>query len=413
MLVGLNLCTTFAKSIISPIKGDKTEKSNEKKVLLIGWDAADWKIINQLIAKGEMPAMQRLKENGVYGNLLTLDPPFSPMLWTTIATGKLPDKHGILGFTEPTATGKGISPVASTSRKVKAIWNILTQEKLKSHVVGWWPSHPAEPINGVMISNHYQSSSAKPDSPLKPSSVFPSELAGLFAHLKVHPAELPAKASFHKNYFLITENKKEVFNLVSQVTNSESKVLKDPIIVVSGLPRSGTSLMMQILESADFNIFTDKKRGADVSNPKGYYEYELVKNLARDKSWLPKAKGKAVKVIAQLLKFLPAKYNYKIIFMEREIKEVMLSQQKMLISKKQIKEAFYSQDVEVAFLRTITNVKRKIASNYNMDILFISHQNLITNPVLEIDKVRKFLAIKKPTKVLAEVVQPHLYRAKF
>ncbi len=120
--------------------------SKKRKILLIGWDAADRKIIDKLIDKGEMPALKSLKENGCYGNLLTLDPPFSPMLWTTIATGKLPDKHGILGFTEPMPSGAGIRPVASTSRKVKAIWNILTQEKLKTHVAGWWPSHPAETI---------------------------------------------------------------------------------------------------------------------------------------------------------------------------------------------------------------------------------------------------------------------------
>ena len=72
-----------------------------KKILLIGWDAADWKIINPLLDKGEMPALESLINNGVMGNIATLDPPLSPMLWTSIATGKRADKHGILGFTEP------------------------------------------------------------------------------------------------------------------------------------------------------------------------------------------------------------------------------------------------------------------------------------------------------------------------
>ena len=72
-----------------------------KKVLLIGWDAADWKAINQIMDAGEMPALENMVNNGVIGNLATLEPPLSPMMWTSIATGKRADKHGILGFTEP------------------------------------------------------------------------------------------------------------------------------------------------------------------------------------------------------------------------------------------------------------------------------------------------------------------------
>jgi predicted AlkP superfamily phosphohydrolase/phosphomutase len=125
-----------------------------KKVLLIGWDAADWKIINPLMDNGEMPALKSIIENGVMGNISTLDPPFSPILWTTIATGMYADKHGIHGFTEPLPNGSGIRPISSSTRKVKAIWNILTQNGLKTHCINWWPSHPAEPINGIChISN--------------------------------------------------------------------------------------------------------------------------------------------------------------------------------------------------------------------------------------------------------------------
>jgi predicted AlkP superfamily phosphohydrolase/phosphomutase/tetratricopeptide (TPR) repeat protein len=125
------------------------------KVLLIGWDAADWKIINPLMDSGKMPALERLVNNGVIANLSTLDPPISPMLWTSIATGKTADKHGILGFVEPDTKTGGLRPVNVTSRKVKAIWNILHNQGKKCNVVGWWPSHPAEPINGVMVSNFF------------------------------------------------------------------------------------------------------------------------------------------------------------------------------------------------------------------------------------------------------------------
>ncbi len=163
-----------------------------KKVLLIGWDAADWKIINPLIDQGLMPNLEKFINGGVIGNLATLDPAYSPMLWSSIATGKRPYKHGVLGFTEPAADGINIQPVMSTSRKVKAIWNILTQKNMKSHVVGWWPSHPAEPINGVYISNFYQNHKGRLHDPwpMPKGCVHPDELSDFYSTLRVHPEEL-------------------------------------------------------------------------------------------------------------------------------------------------------------------------------------------------------------------------------
>ena len=164
----------------------------KRKVLLIGWDAADWKFLNPLIDAGMMPNLQKLIEGGSMGKLATLDPPLSPTLWTSIATGKRPYQHGIHGFTEPDASGKSIRPIYITSRKVKAIWNIFTQHKLKTHVVGWWPSHPAEPINGTMVSNLYQRASGNLNEPwpMLKGTVHPAEKSKLFADLRVHPQEL-------------------------------------------------------------------------------------------------------------------------------------------------------------------------------------------------------------------------------
>jgi predicted AlkP superfamily phosphohydrolase/phosphomutase/tetratricopeptide (TPR) repeat protein len=163
-----------------------------KRILLIGWDAADWKIINPLMDAGYMPAMEKLVNGGVMGNMHTLEPPFSPMLWTSIATGKYADKHGILGFTEPDPEGMGMRPVSSLSRKTKAIWNILSQNGLKTHVLGWWPSNPVEPINGIMLSNQFQHSRNKlyQPWPLVTGSVHPELLHEFFAELRVHPQEL-------------------------------------------------------------------------------------------------------------------------------------------------------------------------------------------------------------------------------
>ncbi|RKY06587.1 MAG: hypothetical protein DRP66_08485 [Planctomycetota bacterium] len=163
-----------------------------KKILLVGWDAADWKIINPLLDAGKMPALETVVNNGVMGNLATLSPPLSPMLWTSIATGVQADKHGILGFTEPDRKSGGVRPVSGLSRKCKAVWNILTQQDFKTNVVGWWPSHPAEPINGVCVSNFYHQARAAFNKPwpMAPGTVHPENLAEKLAELRVHPGEL-------------------------------------------------------------------------------------------------------------------------------------------------------------------------------------------------------------------------------
>lgn len=167
-----------------------------KKVLLIGWDAADWKIANPLIDQGLMPTLDEFINQGVIGNLATLRPILSPMLWNSIATGKRPDKHGILGFMEPDPQTGGVRPVTSTSRKVKALWNILTQKGYKAHVIGWFAGHPAEPINGVSVSDLFPYAVGPLDKPwpLPPGAVHPESLRDTFAKLRMHPAEVSEAA---------------------------------------------------------------------------------------------------------------------------------------------------------------------------------------------------------------------------
>lgn len=165
-----------------------------KRVLLIGWDAADWKIINPLLDAGKMPALEFLINRGVMGNMGTLRPILSPMLWTSIATGKYPDKHGIWGFTEPDPHSGGVRLVSSTSRKVKAIWNILTQQGFKTHQVGWFASHPAEPINGISVSDVFDVATAPIDQPwpMAAGTVHPEGLAETFGKLRMHPGQVTA-----------------------------------------------------------------------------------------------------------------------------------------------------------------------------------------------------------------------------
>ncbi|WP_165068196.1 alkaline phosphatase family protein [Paludisphaera rhizosphaerae] len=163
------------------------------KVLLIGWDAADWKFINPLLDAGLMPNLSRLVEGGVIGNLASLRPCLSPILWTSIATGKTADKHGISGFVEPIPDGAGVRPSTSTSRTTKALWNMLSQSGLDCVVVNWYASHPAEPIRGVCVSDRFfDGLPTRPGElwPVTAGAVHPESLIPKLADCRMHPAEL-------------------------------------------------------------------------------------------------------------------------------------------------------------------------------------------------------------------------------
>jgi predicted AlkP superfamily phosphohydrolase/phosphomutase/tetratricopeptide (TPR) repeat protein len=165
-----------------------------RKLLLVGWDAADWEVIRPLLDGGQMPNLSRLIDSGVCGNLATLYPALSPMLWTSIATGKRAGKHGIYGFYEPGPSGEGVRPISSLSRTSKAVWNILNQSGKRSVVVGWWPSHPAEPIEGVMVSDMFQKVGSGPDiPPMLPGTVHPESWNDRMAELRIVPMELPGE----------------------------------------------------------------------------------------------------------------------------------------------------------------------------------------------------------------------------
>jgi tetratricopeptide (TPR) repeat protein len=162
------------------------------RVLLIGWDAADWKVINPLIENGQLPNLSRFLEEGVMADMITLEPILSPMLWNSIATGKRADQHGILGFTEVDPASGRVRPVSSTSRTSKALWNILSQNGYRTNVVGWFGAHPAERINGACVSDAL-ARGFPPESkpwPMLPGAVFPEALSPVLESLRVRPHEI-------------------------------------------------------------------------------------------------------------------------------------------------------------------------------------------------------------------------------
>jgi predicted AlkP superfamily phosphohydrolase/phosphomutase/tetratricopeptide (TPR) repeat protein len=168
-----------------------------KRLLVIGWDAADWILINRLFAGGRMPVLRRLVDAGARADLGTLEPKLSPLLWSSIATGKTADKHGILNFVEPKPDGSGLRVSASTSRRTKALWNILSQNGLVTHVVGWYASHPAEPIRGSVVTNLLQEGEPAGETqpwPLVPGTVHPDGRADAIAAARQRAQAFPRES---------------------------------------------------------------------------------------------------------------------------------------------------------------------------------------------------------------------------
>jgi Sulfotransferase domain len=180
------------------------------------------------------------------------------------------------------------------------------------------------------------------------------------------------------------------------------------IIVVSGLPRSGTSLMMQMLESGGVEVVTDKIRSADTDNPRGYYEFEKVKKIKQDASWLPGTRGKAFKMVSQLLYDLPPSERYRIVFMERDLDEVLLSQEKML--KRLGRRAAPPEEMRRSYALHLERLRDWLRQQPNMEALFVRYNDLVERPEGQAERVRAFLGGKVDAGRMARAVDPSLYR---
>lgn len=186
--------------------------------------------------------------------------------------------------------------------------------------------------------------------------------------------------------------------------------VQKPIVVVSGLPRSGTSMMMRILAEGGLPIVTDQFRAADEDNPNGYFELEAVKKMSEgDVAWLAGAGGKGLKVISALLEHLPPVYSYKVIFMEREIKEILASQRKMLAHRN---EELKSNDgeVEQQFQRHLSTLRPWLARQPNMDVLYVSYNALIADPELFCRRLIEFTGTGLDLSRMLSVPNRDLYR---
>jgi hypothetical protein len=182
------------------------------------------------------------------------------------------------------------------------------------------------------------------------------------------------------------------------------------IIIVSGLPRSGTSLMMQMLQAGGLPLLIDDHRPADVDNPHGYWEYEPVKRLQQDNSWMHQAEGKAVKVVSALLQYLPAQYTYKIIFMQRPMQEVLASQTVMLERRGAQGGKADDKTLGTVFAQHLDRTERWLAIQQHMTVLPVHYHETVANPEATATRVAQFLDMPLAVEAMACVVDPRLHR---
>jgi hypothetical protein len=187
-------------------------------------------------------------------------------------------------------------------------------------------------------------------------------------------------------------------------------MIHDVITVVSGLPRSGTSMMMKMLEAGGMQLLTDNLRAADADNPQGYYEFERVKQIARDQLWLPDARGKTVKIISALLKHLPPDYRYKVIFMRRKIEEILASQRQMLIRRGETTNTVSDERMADLFRRHLLQLTTWLKRQPNMAIMYVEYSEIMTDPAEQAKMVNEFLDSALEVEAMASVVDPSLYR---
>ncbi len=183
------------------------------------------------------------------------------------------------------------------------------------------------------------------------------------------------------------------------------------VTVVSGVPRSGTSMMMRMLAAGGMAVLTDQLRQADPDNPEGYYEFERVKQLEKgDQAWVAGAEGKAVKVISALLEQLPPAYQYRVIFMERDLQEVLASQRKMLVRRGEDPDRIDEAAIGQLLTTHIAHVKSWLVRQPNFQLLTIDYNQMLNAPQQFVTQINHFLSDRLDGAAMATVIDPTLYR---
>ncbi len=199
---------------------------------------------------------------------------------------------------------------------------------------------------------------------------------------------------------------KNLFQRLSKANNKD-----EFITIVSGLPRSGTSMMMKMLEAGGIPAITDELREADEDNPKGYYEFERVKAMDKgDTAWVTEGRGKIVKVISALLKHLPPGEQYRVVFVRRNMSEILASQRKMLIRRGENPDKMDDEQMAVLFEKHLKQVDEWIMGQPNFRVLYVHYSDILANPLPHVNELNRFLGGNLDTAAMAAAVDPGLYR---
>ena len=187
----------------------------------------------------------------------------------------------------------------------------------------------------------------------------------------------------------------------------------DTITIVSGLPRSGTSMMMKMLAAGGLEPLTDNIRTADEDNPKGYFEFERVKQIEHDKAWLEDACSRVVKLISALLKYLPPSYQYKVIFMKRSMPEILASQRQMLMRRGEQADKVPDENMAAMFNKHVAQVEAWLAEQPNIDVLYVNYNEVLKDPRSHAEQIDRFLGGSLAVADMIEVVDRALYRQQY
>ena len=182
------------------------------------------------------------------------------------------------------------------------------------------------------------------------------------------------------------------------------------ITIVSGLPRSGTSLMMQMLDAGGLPVLSDGERKPDTDNPKGYLEWERIKQLPKDPNLIAEAEGKVVKVISLLLLLLPAGREYRIILMQRPLPEVLKSQDEMLRRRGNAESIGNTSAIEEAFQRHLIEVNQWLAGKSNVKVARVHYHRVLREPKPVAEEVAAFLGTTLDIEAMVRQVDGSLYR---
>ena len=233
-----------------------------KKVFLFALDALDWQLLEFMFEKGKLPNFQKLKKEGAWTNLLSYKPLLSPIIWTSIATSRTPEEHGILEFTMKDPYTQEDLPVTSTERNVPAFWNILTSFNLKTNLVGWWATFPAEKIKGNIISERlfFHLFGIEPEKKVK-GNTYPEELEEKYENEIIKVEDINYKEI--KNYLNIS---KEEFDKICEESKKMENPFQNPVNhlrKILSVTHSAKNLTFRLLKESDFDFFAFYLEGTD------------------------------------------------------------------------------------------------------------------------------------------------------